>query len=309
VDGAGIQSGDDFIAWIKNGLTISDITILVITPNYFASKFCMAEMGAVWALDRRVFPIVIPNISRDAGVVMLGRQTAQINDSGLDELRDKIAEFFPNAGKNTPRWSAQKQLFLADLSVILAKLPQPNLIDRAALTKEQEKNEAFVQMLQESEMRSAEQRGYIEKLEQLKDQEAVDEIKLSSLPSGEQYIALLESVKEEVSGYSAVEIRCLYALFTDDWWFPGDDIWRERGNEIDTALKSNWIHQRSDERGYRANRSHPRYQSAIVAIEKLWDHIGEMDKKLKRIVEEREKYEIDIQNLEYWARQFGSLFY
>lgn len=302
VDGAGIQTGEEFVDWIKAKLVVSNFIILTITPNYFASKFCMAEMGAVWALDKKVFPLVIPNIPREIGIVMLGRQTAEINEAGLDELRDEIVKFYPEAGRSTPRWSAKKQLFLANLGGVLGKLPQPNLIDRAALSAEQEKNQAFVQMLQELEMRMAEDRNYIEKLEQLKDKETVDELKLRSLPASEQYELLLQAVKEEISGYSVIEVRCLYASFVDDWWHPSIDAWGNWESEIKVAVNSNWIHQYRDEDVYMTNRSHPRYESAIVSIEKLGEYIRQMDKKLKSMIQEKEKYEVDIYNLEYWSQ-------
>jgi len=302
VDGAGIQTGDDFVEWIKGKLETSDFIILVITPNYFASKFCMAEMGAVWVLNNKVFPLVIPNIPREVGIVMLGKQTAEMSAAGLDELRDEIIKLFPDAGSNTPRWNVKKQGFISEMPRILASLPEPNLIDRAAYRDEQGKVAASLEIIQELEMQKAKLNGQITELKKLKDKDAVQEIELKSLPSSEQYSSLLQRVKEEINGYTPVEIRCLYALLGGDWWHPSDNIWHERGGEIETALKSKWIHQYSDDSLYMANGKHPRYQSAISAIQKLGDYIDHMDKKHKSIIEEREKYEVDIQNLEYWGR-------
>jgi hypothetical protein len=302
IDGAGIKTGEDFIGWIKEKLKNADFFILVVTPNYFASKFCMAEMGAAWALEKKVFPLVIPNIPREIGVVMLGKQTAEMSNAGLDELRDEIAKIFPEAGRSTPRWNVQKQGFIGEMPKMLAELPAPNLVERIAFNDEQEKVTASLELIHELKMQIAGLNEQIAVLETLKDKDAVQEIKIKSLPPEDQYTALLEQIGEELSGYSAVEIRCLYALFTEDWWYPSDDFWRERGNEIERAIKSNWIHQRSGENCFRTNRSHPRYTTAIAAIENLWDYIGDMDKRLKKVIEEREKYEIDIQNLEYWSK-------
>jgi hypothetical protein len=302
VDGAGIQTGEDFIEWIKGKLEASDFIILIITPNYFASKFCMAEMGAVWALNKKVFPLVIPNIPREVGIVMLGKQTAEMSDAGLDELRDELAKLFPQAGKNTPRWSVKKQVFISGMPKILENLPESNFVDRAAFRNEQEKVAASIEIVRELETQIANLQEQIATLKELKDKDAVQEIELRTLPSNEQYNSLLQNVKEEINGYSPVEIRCLYALFVEDWWHPSDNTWHERGNEIETALKSNWIRQYSDDSLYMVNGRHPRYQSAITAIERLGEYIDHMDKKHKSIIEEREKYEVDIQNLEYWSR-------
>jgi len=302
VDGAGIQTGDDFVEWIKGKLEASDFIILVITPNYFASKFCMAEMGAVWALNKKVFPLVIPNIPREVGIVMLGKQTAEMSDAGLDELRDEITKLFPQAGRSTPRWSVKKQGFINVLPKILAGLPEPNFIDRASFRNEQEKVTASLELNEELQMQNAMLYEQIAVLKELKDKDAVQEIEFRSLPSSEQYNALLQNVKEELEEFSVVEVRCLYALFLEEWWYPGENVWRDWKREILIALKSNWIKQQGNEDFYMANRSHPRYRSSIAAIEKLNDHIAEMDKNLKGIIEETGKYEVNIGNLEYWSQ-------
>jgi hypothetical protein len=97
IDGAGIETGSEFVDWIHRHIHFADLVILVVTPNYFASKFCVAEMGAAWALERNVFPMILPNMPRDIGAVMIGRQTAVIDQGGLDDLRDRDYECFPRS--------------------------------------------------------------------------------------------------------------------------------------------------------------------------------------------------------------------
>lgn len=227
----------------------------------------------------------------------------------MDELRDEIAKLFPQAGRSTPRWSVKKQGFISNLQKILAILPESNLIDRNAFTDEQEKVAASLEMIEELYTQNSKLQKQIADLEELKDKDAVQEIKFRALPSDEQYNTFLRTVQEELSGFSPVEVRCLYAFFVGDWWHPSHDDWGDWGKEIESALKSNWINQHSDETLYEANKSHPRYQSAINAIEKLGAYIGEMDKNLKSLIQEKEKYEVDIFNLEYWKQALGHLIY
>ncbi|MHC4458485.1 MAG: methyltransferase domain-containing protein [Planctomycetota bacterium] len=89
VEGAGIETGEDFVEWIDEKMVAAQLVILFVTPNYFASRFCVAEMGAAWALKKDIFPLTIPGMPRDAGAVLLGKQTAVVEPTGLDELRDK----------------------------------------------------------------------------------------------------------------------------------------------------------------------------------------------------------------------------
>lgn len=304
VDGVGIPGGEDFVEWIKKNLENASLIILLVTPNYFASKFCMAEVGAAWALNIKVFPLMKPKLHPEMGFVMLGKQTYEMSGVGLDQLRDEIAKFFPKAGNNTGRWNIKKEVFLNNMPTILENLPEPNLVERSTFQSEQEKVAASLELIRELNIQNASLQKQIADLETLKDKDAVQEIKFKSLPSSQQYNSLLQNVKEELSGFSAIEARCLYALFTEDWWYPGDNIWRDRGNEIATALKSSWIRQHNDENGYMTDGTHPRYQPAIVAIKKLDGYIEEMERDLKRMIEEKEKYKIDIQNLQYWSEAF-----
>jgi hypothetical protein len=235
---------------------------------------------------------------------MLGKQTAEMSNAGLDELRDELTKLFPQAGRSTSHWNFQRQEFVSEMSDILVSLPQPNLIERAALKDEQEKVIASLERIQELKTQNANLQKQITVLETLKDKDAVQEMKFKSLPSSQQYNSLLQDVKEELSGFSAIEIRCLYALFTKDWWYPGENIWRDRGKERSTAVKSSWVRRLNDENGCMTDSSHPRYQSAITAIEKLGEYIVEIDKDLKRTIEGKEKYKVNIENIEYWSKAF-----
>lgn len=55
-----MRIGEDFIKSIKEELHDSEIVIFIITPNYIASKFCIMEMGVVWAFKNNIVPIIVP---------------------------------------------------------------------------------------------------------------------------------------------------------------------------------------------------------------------------------------------------------
>ncbi len=147
VDGAGIETGADFVEWIHDNLHRCDLAILFLTPNYYASRFCVAEMGAAWALEKDVFPLVVPDIPHEVGAVMLGRQTAVVDEIGLDHLRDRIARLFPQAGKGTARWSAKKEQFLEAFQEKFPNLPSPQPADLAELERQRQRLEAADQAI------------------------------------------------------------------------------------------------------------------------------------------------------------------
>src|SRR5882724_6650056 len=100
-DGLGIETGQDFVDKICENLRGSSLVLLLLSPNYYASKFCIAEMGAAWALGKDVFLLVFPDLDRDPGVVLLGRQSDRVNWRGLDNLRDRLARYWPGASERT----------------------------------------------------------------------------------------------------------------------------------------------------------------------------------------------------------------
>lgn len=304
VDGVGIPGGEDFVEWIKKNLETASLIILLVTPNYFASKFCMAEVGAAWALNKKVFPLMKPKLHPEMGFVMLGKQTYEMSGVGLDQLRDEIAKFFPKAGNNTGRWNIKKEVFLNTAPTILENLPEPNLVERSTFQGEQEKVAASLEVIQELNVQNANLQKQIADLETLKDKDAVQEIKFKSLPSTEQYNLLTQSVKKELSKHSAPEVMCLYALFSENCWYINDNTWREIGKEIDNAIKSSWIVQVNNRGGYAADETHPRNKLAIIAIEKLSEYIKGMDIDLQEMIKEKEEYKVDIKNLEYWSKAF-----
>jgi len=146
VDGAGIETGKDFTDWIHANLEKSRIVILFLTENYYASRFCVAEMGAAWALDKEVFPLVVPGIERDPGAVMLGRQSALVDERGLDDLRDRIARQYPLASQATSRWSLKKDEFLRRFREKIPQLPKPPLIHRKLLEEEKKRTTEAMKM-------------------------------------------------------------------------------------------------------------------------------------------------------------------
>lgn len=117
VDGAGIETGEHFVKWIHEHIRQARLVLLLVTRRYYESLFCVAEMGAAWALERQVFPMVMPGLPRDAGAVMIGRETKRINSKGLDDLRDRIALLHPKWKEATGRWNEKRDEYLKTVEI------------------------------------------------------------------------------------------------------------------------------------------------------------------------------------------------
>src|SRR4029077_4969743 len=79
--GMGIPTGQDFIAYIKSQVKHPELVLLVLSQEFFKSQFCNNEVGASWALDLPVYPLLVPPVSYgDVKGVLFGKQAAKLDD-------------------------------------------------------------------------------------------------------------------------------------------------------------------------------------------------------------------------------------
>ena len=60
-----ISTGQKFIDNIENNIKSAKIVIFIITPQYLKSKFCLAEMGAAWVLNQKIYPLIFNPLDFD----------------------------------------------------------------------------------------------------------------------------------------------------------------------------------------------------------------------------------------------------
>ena len=79
---------------IKGEVTKASAVIALISPAYLASPFCMAELGAAWALGTHRFPIVVPpSTFADINATQLGLTAVDLsNNDALDQMLEDLNE-------------------------------------------------------------------------------------------------------------------------------------------------------------------------------------------------------------------------
>lgn len=122
----GVPTGGDIPKYIKENIAGSDFVFLMISENYRRSEVCLNEMGAAWALEKNVRPLVLPEISFDSvGWLYRTSLCARIDDADrLDELRDEFAAAFGSCPK-TSVWNRQKAEFLSKIAPLGAAVVNP----------------------------------------------------------------------------------------------------------------------------------------------------------------------------------------
>lgn len=110
-----IPPGTQFVEVIATALRGADVVILLLTPAYYGSRFCLAEAGAVWISDSTRIPMLVPPVDyHDLEGVQLGEQAMRIDrSSDLDDLREIIKTVLDRQVP-TSRWNQHKEAFLLD---------------------------------------------------------------------------------------------------------------------------------------------------------------------------------------------------
>lgn len=110
----GVPTGGNIPQYIKENIADSDFVFFMISDNYRKSEVCLNEMGAAWALDKNVKPLLLHSVSfKSVGWLYGMNLCVQIDDSGrLDELRDEFLDKYDSRPK-TAVWNKQKAEFIA----------------------------------------------------------------------------------------------------------------------------------------------------------------------------------------------------
>lgn len=115
----GVPTGGNIPQYIKENLAYSDFVFFMISDNYRKSEVCLNEMGAAWALDKNVKPLLLHNVSFESvGWLYRANLCAEIDNADrLDELRDEFLEKYDSCPK-TLVWNRQKAEFIAKIATL-----------------------------------------------------------------------------------------------------------------------------------------------------------------------------------------------
>jgi hypothetical protein len=307
IEGADVDTGEKFVDWIHEHLECSSLVVLFVTPNYLSSEFCLAEMGAAWALKKDVFPLVSPGVRRELDTVMLGRHTDQVDRTGLNNLFERISSTFPKVKQSVAYWDVEKDAYLQDFSRLFPELPEPQQVSREELQRTEDRLEAAMQINEKLRNQVSMLQEQVSLLEEAKDAEEVTSIQRRFSSEQERYETLTSQIYEELRGLDRVEVRCIYALVARSGWQPTSDTWHYWSSDIERAAQSDWIEitEYPDRQELQANRTHPRYKELFVSIAELDQFLtgDEISPDFIDGLEKQQRLVIDVRNQEYWEKE------
>lgn len=119
VEGRDIPGGVDYRAYIREQLSAASTVLFLLTPDFYRSPFCMAELGAAWMIEASVFVLVVQPLERkDIQDVFGNLQIEEIDKpKALDKLFDVLKPTF-GANAKVARWSTKRTAFVKHLAAL-----------------------------------------------------------------------------------------------------------------------------------------------------------------------------------------------
>lgn len=300
--GLGPKKGQDFLEDIKSRINDPELVISVVSKNYYASEFCLCELGATWAMSKNHLPLIVPPLQfKDVSGVLKTTESTFIDDEvELDEFGDAICKFLELDAKNTARWNSKKRAFLGAIKPIIEALPQPEKIpisDYVAIQKELNDSTAYVQDLETEKAKLEEQ---IEALEKCKDATEVEQVAqdLSDSSERDKFDALIDAVLKELSNFGGdIQSFIVFSHFGK----PYEPDYHSRGEEYDEAVRNNILHNH----GEGVNWDNRRVRTLVDALDSLSKEMdGEFSEDFVNEYEEEHDEEFEVDNGEFLSRHF-----
>lgn len=201
IDGQNIPLGVDFNEYMREKIQKPKLVILLMTPSYMESWFCLMELGATWAQSLKALPIVVPPIKFNVVSSTLGlRQGWSIDNVGkLNDLRDVVRSTgISLEGRTDHDWDKKRAAWRADLKKLIKKLATATKVsasDHEALQAELDALKRELDALQEVYLEAVDT---IEELKAAKGPAAVKAImrKRKGRDVDAQFRGLLENISE-----------------------------------------------------------------------------------------------------------------
>jgi hypothetical protein len=301
LEGLGIPGGADFKGFIHTQIQDPKVVLLLISQNYVASQFCLAEAGASWAFSHQMVPFIVPPLTfKDMEAVLKGTQALKIEEK--DDWNAALGQLKGILGidPDVARWEKKRDEHLERLKVALEKQPDPPTVVlskfKEATTLLAEKTEALEDagnLLKTSE-------ALIEKLKQLKDQEEVEEAVFDELPFNEQFEQLVAASKAKLGELPSIVGEALFFDCRSES-MPGADFGQDfRRDDIRDALHRGMLDER--EGLYDANSDHPLVAEASKELAALRELMRQVPTEFKKLYEGRHKHPFVLTNRDFWSK-------
>lgn len=240
LEGMGIPGGTNFVDYIKGQIQEPELILLMLSPRYLESAFCLCELGAGWAMSHNMLPLVIPPLEFSALQGVLTGINAYRIDSApkLTEFRDRMIEMLDLNAPPASRWEVKRDKFLKALPRLLKRLPQPSQV---AFEEHKALAAKYEELLAEADETAEEistLKEKVKRLEKCKDKNEVREVLRDFTDEWSQFHSLCNRAKTLSDKLPSVAVEAIYHDVTEKEGRPrGEEIW----DDIRSAIQDDYL--------------------------------------------------------------------
>lgn len=298
--GHGIPTGHNFVEYIKSQIDEPLIVVLLLTPAYYKSIFCIAEMGAAWAKSHRIFPILVPPLSyNNVKDVLLGVQVTKIEDDiKYNELREYLAEKIALNSKSITTWDTKRRSFLKRLPALLSELEIPIDVSVEEHTLLKERLKEAEDALDANDTEIKKMKAKIQKLKEVKNRDDVAKVEeeFRDTSDSDKLETILEDIKKLRLKIGSWEV---FKFMLCNFYEKPYRILQEDSDEFDAATRRNLISVGESE-GVNWDKNLPKALDAKLRA--LGELLGDADRAedLDQYFTQKYETDLDTNSEDFW---------
>ncbi|MCD4643720.1 hypothetical protein AR454_16665 [Bacillus mycoides] len=332
-----MRTGNNFIENIKENVKGTKVLIFILTPNYFKSNFCLAELGAAWALSSDIYPIIIPptprkllkstplsestqaltlntyedlitmadefedmNFAKYSSVKVLNERAHKL----IDWLDDNCSFDIDDTVSKAEYLAVQSELENLKKSIHQKEMEQVSLVSKyeSMLTFEREEREKIIKQSHE-------------KLKHIDIRKMIDSVKGNEEEITDKWDLFNEHVKNTKSVLSKLNDIVISAIYHDEFHRGTSRFWPRQNSYL------NWSNVQELELKHqiRVDEDHqqitPNYEEYLVgkAVDKLHDFSRyitvNINEEMEQEFAEENEFNLEFTSQTFWEKFFDVIIY
>ncbi|OXM87055.1 toll/interleukin-1 receptor domain-containing protein [Paenibacillus rigui] len=302
--GGDIPTGVNFPEHIKTNINSAELVIMMLTDNYMDSDFCLNEMGAAWANNQNIYPIVIPPASYkllDRSALRGVTNVLTVNENDLLKLRDEMETKGLTGKIRSGEYNLRCKQFLDSIKKYMKQRQKegPLTVPVGVFTKLQDQLKELETELEEKINECDEKESLIEELKKLKDQTSVKQVLRShNTDEWDELQEFIDDAKSSLDQLDSMMVSLIfhYRYFSHNFKPEPIDGW----SAIHKLAARKFIDQ--DENKITINDAHPLVRKADKALDLLSDALEGMSPEVTEQFEEEYGLEPDLSNIDVWQK-------
>jgi len=129
IKGYDIPAGKQIYEYLRQELNEDILSLLIISNDFYESKTCMCEMGAIWVQAKKSIPIIVPPLSYNnlepEGIFRHIKSVLLTDRDDLDKIKDEVCSHLDIKQPEQYKWERHRDSFLKSMNInILSELEE-----------------------------------------------------------------------------------------------------------------------------------------------------------------------------------------